>query len=443
MKYARPVPLVVVALSIASALSAHAAPKNIIFMLADGMGYAHVEAASYYRFGEAKGQVYWDFVHMPVSTYSANNKEGYNVDKAWEDFKYFMRVPTDSAASATTLSTGVKTMNGRIGQGPDGEPLRHIIEDAEAMGKATGAVSTVMFAHASPASFVTHHVTRRDYEALARKMIGESAVDLIIGAGHPFYDNDAQRIASDAAPEYKCVGGEETWQALQASKPFADADGDGEGDAWTLVDSTEGLMALKTGDTPKRVLGVLPVAATLQVDRGGEEKADAFETPRNAGVPTMSDLMEISLNVLDDDPEGFFLFAEGGAVDWASHGNQPGRLVEEQIDFDKAIETVVAWVEENSSWEETALFITGDHECGYVTGPGSGEEWQPIVNNGKGKQPGLEFHSSSHTNQLLPVFAKGAGTEKLRDHVRGEDKRRGAYIDNTDINMVMRELWGL
>jgi alkaline phosphatase len=431
------------ALTLTLAVAGHAAPKNIIFMLADGMGYNHIDAASMYRYGDVHQQVYWTFTHMPVSTYSANNKEGYNSEKAWEDFKYFLRVPTDSAASATTLSTGVKTMNGRIGQDPDGEPLRHIIEDAETMGKATGVLSTVMFAHASPASFVTHHVTRKDYEAIAKKMISDSAVDLIIGAGHPHYDNDAKRIGSDEEPDYRYVGGEEVWTALQAGKTFADADGDGHGDAWTLVDSTDDLIALADGETPERVLGVLPVRATLQVDRGGEDKNGPYETPLNSGVPTMADLMLSALNVLDDDPDGFFLMAEGGAVDWASHGNQPGRLIEEQVDFDKAIEAAIDWVNKNSSWEETALFITGDHECGYLTGPESGEDWKPLVNNGKGKLPGMEFHSTGHTNQLLPVFAKGAGTEALTDKVRGADMRHGAFIDNTDINAVMRSLWGL
>ena len=51
--------------------------------------------------------------------------------------------------------------------------------------------------------------------------------------------------------------------------------------------------------------------------------------------------------------KGFFLMVEGGAVDWASHANQPGRTIEEQIDFDEAVEAVVRWVRENSNWGDT------------------------------------------------------------------------------------------
>ncbi|MCL4216732.1 MAG: BNR-4 repeat-containing protein [Candidatus Hydrogenedentes bacterium] len=84
--------------------------------------------------------------------------------------------------------------------------------------------------------------------------------------------------------------------------------------------------------------------------------------------------------------------------------------------------------------------ITGDHECGYLWGPGSDPEWQPLVNNGQGNVPGMEYYKTSHTNSLIPVFAKGAGAELLGRHVAGEDPRRGAYIDNIAIGKVMLEV---
>jgi alkaline phosphatase len=56
--------------------------------------------------------------------------------------------------------------------------------------------------------------------------------------------------------------------------------------------------------------------------------------------------------------------------------------------------------------------------------------------------PGMEFHTTGHTNQLVPVFAKGAGTEKLRDYIHGTDERHGEFADNTDISKVIRTAWG-
>ncbi len=153
-------------------------------------------------------------------------------------------------------------------------------------------------------------------------------------------------------------------------------------------------------------------------------------------------LTRSALTQLAQNPNGFYVMIEGGAIDWAGHDNRPGRLIEEQIDFDLAIEAVEDWVEKNSNWDETMLFITADHECGYLTGPGSNPDWMPLTNNGKDKMPGMEFHSPQHTNQLVPVFAKGAGTEKLLEHIYGKDERVGAYADNTDISKVIRSFWG-
>jgi alkaline phosphatase len=84
--------------------------------------------------------------------------------------------------------------------------------------------------------------------------------------------------------------------------------------------------------------------------------------------------------------------------------------------------------------------VTGDHECGYFTGPGSDPDWKPIVNNGKGQMPGCEFHSTGHTNQLIPLFVKGAGADRFAAIADEQDKRRGAYTDNAEVGGLMLEL---
>jgi alkaline phosphatase len=45
-----------------------------------------------------------------------------------------------------------------------------------------------------------------------------------------------------------------------------------------------------------------------------------------------------ALNVLAQDEDGFFVMIEGGAVDWMGHGNNMPRFIEEQIDFNEAVE---------------------------------------------------------------------------------------------------------
>ncbi len=436
---------------VASGMSVGAAegsgPKNVILMVGDGMGFAQVESAGLYHHGKPDGQPYWQFQPLAATTYSESGK-GYDPEAAAKDFDYVRKDPTDSAAAATTLSTGVKTLNKRIGQDADGKPLRHLYQDAEAMGKSTGVLSTVYLSHATPAAFTTFAKSRNDVEALAYDMITNSSLDLLIGAGHPWFDDDSKQVGGLGDNPYKTdgsydrIGGEALWRSIQEGKAGGDADGDGKADPWRLIDELAGFEALAKGDGDAgRVLGVLPVASTLQANRDGDKKAGPYEVAATPNLPGMALLVEGALNTLSKDPEGFFLMAEGGAIDWAGHSNAFGRLIEEQHDFDLAVEAVVAWVEKNSSWEDTLLIITADHETGYLCGPDSDPEVNPLEGHGKGATPGFQWNTGSHTNQVVPVFAKGQGAEKLLDAVKGTDARRGPYIDNADIPKTIRAVW--
>jgi len=90
------------------------------------------------------------------------------------------------------------------------------------------------------------------------------------------------------------------------------------------------------------------------------------------------------------------------------------------------------------------LIITADHETGYLSGPGSGPEsqpmWKPLVGNGVNKLPGMEWYSTSHTNSLVPLYARGRAAEALTKRVVGKDPVRGDYIDNTEVGKLIFEL---
>ncbi len=197
--------------------------------------------------------------------------------------------------------------------------------------------------------------------------------------------------------------------------------------------------------TPKRVLGVPQVYYTLQEMRSGDTHAAPYLVPLNETIPTLEEMTSAALNILDEDPNGFLLVVEGGAIDWASHANVSGRVIEEQIDFNRTVEAVVEWVGWNSNWGETLVIVTSDHETGYLTGPDSGVSlygpvWNALINNGIGNLPGMEWHSGSHTNSLIPFYAKGRGAKLFKLRANGHDPVRGYYIDNTDIAKVIFEL---
>jgi len=417
--------------------------KNIIVMISDGWGYNQVDATSFYVYGTADGQVYHRFpVRYAMSHYM--DGDSYDTEEAWSDFNYVRLGATDSAAAATTMSTGVKTYSGAIGVAPGDFPLFHALDLAEDMGKATGVVSSVEFSHATPAAFVAHNVSRNNYADIANEMIYESRADVIMGCGDPCYNDSGESTRNPTTEmcggNYKYVGGEATYADLEDGVVVgADANGDGLPDNWEVIRSRSQFQALANGPTPDRVIGLPPVYQTLQYNRSGTlyDEPYPYYTPLIESVPTLEEMTKGALNVLDNDPDGLFLMVEGGAVDWSGHGNRSARLIEEQIDFDNAVKAVVDWVQANSNWGETLLVVTGDHETGYLCGPGSDPTWEPVVNNGAGNLPGMEWHSGSHTNSLIPFFAKGDAARLFRYFADEYDLVRGRYLDNSELGEAL------
>ena len=421
--------------------------KHIIVMIGDGMGYNQVLAGSYYRFGEAGGQVYCGFpVQFAVCTSSSSSNQ-YDPEKAWSDFDFVTINPTDSAAAATAMSTGHKTRNRRIGRKHYSGALENCMERAKEYGMSTGVVTSVPFYHATPAGFAAHNMWRYAYEDISREMITQSMLDVIMGAGNPNFDDNGRKLETPS--DYSRAGGAELWSELIAGKAGGDADGDGKADPWTLVQTRDEFLALIDGPVPERVLGVAQVRTTLQTRRGeikewgsipGTGETEVYQTPLNEGVPTLSEMALGAFNVLSRDEDGFVLMIEGGAIDWTCEDNLSARLIEEQVDFDKAVETVVEWIERNSNWDETLLIVTADHESGYLLGPGSKPERKPLTNDGKGKLPGMEWFSDEHTNMLVPIYAKGSAAGLLEGYADQEDPVRGRYIDNTEIGLLIFRL---
>jgi alkaline phosphatase len=410
-------------------------PKNIIFFIGDGYGFNHMVVTDYYQYGQTGQQVYQKFpVNYAMSTYPVDSP-GYNPDKAWRSFNYVKKKYTDSAASGTALACGAKTRNGIVGMDSSYNRLQNVTEKMHELGKATGVVTSVQFHHATPACFVAHDSSRNNNLRIAKQMIYESGLSVIMGCGHPLYDKHGMATNTTFT--------DEAWMELTAGEAGNDMDDDGIKDTWTLIETREDFQKLRSGETPKRIFGLAPIRNTLQTNRPDSANALPFKVPFIETVPTLKEMTQGALNVLDNDPQGFFLMVEGGAIDWVAHGNNSTRLIEEIIDFNETIDAVVAWIEDKSSWDETLVIITADHETGYLTGPGSGHWdstavdsmhlWQPIKNNGKGQMPGLEWHSGSHTNSLVPFFAKGAGSKVFKRFADETDPVRGKYLDNSEV----------
>lgn len=423
-----------------------AIPENVIVFIGDGMGYNHIASTNLYETGQSRYQVlsdaegrvrtlpgnavqvYEDWALTNMTTFQHGNS--YDAEKAWTDFQYINGNVTDSAAAGTAMATGVKTTNGATGLDHEGNRVENLTERAIATGRAAGVVSSVPFSHATPASYVAHNADRNDYQGIATEML-DSDLDVVMGAGHPGF-TDSGEPRETPSYDYISAGDFARLQDGQAGFSYLEEKADFE--------------ALAAGDgVPERVFGLAQVASTLQQGRAadGEETAP-YDTPLNDNVPTLETMTAGALNVLEQDEDGLFLMVEGGAIDWTGHANDEVRNIEETQDFNASVEAAVEWVESedtDATWDNTLIIVTADHETGYLAGAGSDPGWTPM--HGDADQvPELDWYSGNHTNQLVPVFAKGVGVETLYARATGTDPVRGAYLDNTDLaNVLLDDLW--
>ncbi|MEX2600613.1 MAG: alkaline phosphatase [Balneolaceae bacterium] len=313
-------------------------PKNIILMIGDGMGVSQVTAGYYSN----------DF-HLVIT--EAPYVGLVDTHPATEDPDDNGVV--DSAASATAISTGVKTLNRYIGMDPDRNPVRTILEVAHENSLATGIVASSSITHATPASFIAHQPDRGMMEEIAADFL-ETDIDLFIGGGRQYFAEreDGRDLLSELSDKgYQVLHDIEEMKQVSSGK-LAGFIADGEPPRYS-----EG-----RGD-------MLPEATQLAID------------------------------LLSQNENGFFLTVEGSQIDWAGHNNDMDYLIEELHDFDRAVAAAVDFARRDGN---TLVIITADHETGGTALNG--------VNLSTGEiEPG--FTSGGHTGAMVPVFAFGPGAE--------------------------------
>ncbi|MFT4091438.1 MAG: alkaline phosphatase [Asticcacaulis sp.] len=445
--------------------------KNVIVMISDGASPNTWKAASYYRYGVTGREVYDKFdVKLYASTHPLNqsntptlSNEGavtFDPEAVWGDAKdagvytgglgsydsffdgysYARASATDSAAAATALASGHKTYNNAINWSNDDTRLKHIGEYTVDSGRALGVISSVPWTHATPAGFLAHNKSRHNYADMAREIVSSGMATVVMGSGNPDFDNDGKPVNANTDTAFRYVGGKETWQALKAGKT-----------PYHLIETKADFEALANGKLnfhgKSKILGTAQTANTLQYSRSGFTGGDLLENQ-----PDLATMTRGALNVLSKDEDGFFLMVEGGAVDWAAHANNLPRLIEEQIDFNLAVEAAVKWVEANSSWEDTLIIVTTDHGNGLLLGPDSGDKaYSPIISQGAGALPLVRWHTDNHTRELVPLFAKGAGSDYFLKVAKRHDglarhkvpESSWYYVDNTDVFKAAANAFGV
>jgi alkaline phosphatase len=286
---------------------AEAAPKNIIYMIGDGMGPAYLSAYRYYQDNPAtkavESTIYDELWVGVASTYPDDET-----------------IVTDSAAGATALATRIKSYSGAISVNHQHQPLTTMLEIAKAKGMHTGIVATSQINHATPASFMAHNEHRKNYNEIANdfvdnKVAGKFVADVMFGGGTKYFIRDDRNLVT----EFKQAG-------------FSYADN------WQDLTKLSKLPALAL---------LAPVGLPSSLD--------------NPVANPLQTMTEKALQLLTPSEKGFVLMVEGSQIDWCGHANDIACAMAEMDDFAKAIRVAKAYVD---SHPDTILVITADHETG-------------------------------------------------------------------------------
>ncbi len=363
----------------------------------------------------------------------AMQQQHYDPETFWTDAAFEQQQGRfmDSAASATALASGCWTVNGRLNTSWDAKTkFETLAQQAKKQGKQTGVVTTVQVSHATPAGMIARQVNRNDYADIFKVMLSD--LDVIMGCGHPLFDNHGKHVVPDDDLVFRFLGGKDSFYSLKNNQ--ADA---------YFLDSLESLQSLSRNPvTVSKLVAIAPIHETLQQRRltNEQDSRQPSGLAKNEQIPNLELLTKVALQQLGQAKEGAFLMVEGGAVDWAHHQHDFTKALEEQLDFNAAVDAVIDWVEEESSWQETLLIVTSDHETGALWGEAALEQEDKLDiekleaylsaprNKGKGVIPDMNYLSLAHTNNLVPLWALGANSER--------------FLDSSLVDLWALRLWG-
>ena len=287
-------------------------PKYVFLFIGDGMSTPQRMIADEFSRKLGKGQLAINTlpIHATTRTCSANS------------------LVTDSAAAATAIACGERTNNGMIGQDPKGKKLVSLAEVARDKGKKVGIVTSVTINHATPAGFYGHRKSRSEMYAIGLDLIA-SKFDYFGGGGVAKYNDKKSPLYKGSIYDLAAKAG------------------------YKVIGTRKDLLSLKPGAGKVLAYGVKDNILPYAIDR------------RDQSVATLAEFTAKGIEMLQDNPKGFFMMVEGGAIDYAGHANDAATNLREVLAFDEAVKVALKFMEKHPN--ETLIVVTGDHETGGMT----------------------------------------------------------------------------
>ncbi|EDW09427.2 membrane-bound alkaline phosphatase [Drosophila mojavensis] len=328
--------------------------KNLIMFLGDGMSLTTIAAARILK-GQLKGNTgeedslsFEKFPYTGLSrTYCSN-----------------AQVP-DSACTATAYLCGIKTnivalgitanvnFNNCSGSEDPANQVSSIAAWAQAAGKGSGIVTTTTLTHASPSGAYAH-ATNRFFESdtdivtygedqnfpesctdIAQQLITKEPgknFDVMLGGGMgKFLPKSITDKFGNQGERSDGVNLLSKWQSLHP---------DG-----ALAYNRNQLLSVNPKNTP-RLIGLF---------NSGVMDFHKLADPEKQ--PTLEEMTKKAIEVVSQNPNGYFLFIEGGLIDYGNHFNVPQMGLDEVHELSKAVETALGM----TNPDETLIVVTSDH----------------------------------------------------------------------------------
>lgn len=248
------------------------------------------------------------------------------------------RFITCSAAAATALATGNKTTINTISMNGDRTAnLESIAEKAKKAGMKVGVVTSVSIDHATPACFYAHVEDRNMYESIGHWLL-KSNFDYF-GGGFTRWDKYKDMTKDQFIDSLKIKG----YTVTTTRKDF---------DALN-AQSGKVLATINKVTNEKTDGSALPYNIDLDIQQSDDDRI------------VLRDFVKKGIELLYNEDKGFFLFTEGGKIDWADHANDAVSNIYETLALDAAIGVAMDFYKQHP--DETLIVFTGDHECGGLT----------------------------------------------------------------------------
>lgn len=283
------------------------------------------------------------------------------------------KLVTDSGAGGTAMAIGQKTNYHSVGVDVNGNPQPSLIKLAKQKGMSAGVAVTCRLWDATPADFCCHNTDRDNEDEIIADYVNCGA-DYVVGGGAKKFENrkDGRNIFKELEQKgYQVARSWEECKNLKSGKIFA------------VTDSV---------DTP------------LPAERGDRLAQSSLK----------------GIELLNQNPNGFFMMIEGSQLDDYGHFNDLDLLMQETHDFDRTVGKILEWAAKDG---ETLVVVTADHETGGLT----------LIDGDKDKgEIKCKFSTTGHSGVMVPVYAFGPGAELFT----------GIY-ENTDIFHKIKSLLNL